>query len=42
LSEFRADGKAKHDDQTDVFTDSLNLLLGKPLSIFDVMRVPKK
>ena len=42
LSEFRADGKAKHDDQTDVFTDSLNLLLGKPLSIFDVMRAPKK
>jgi predicted phage terminase large subunit-like protein len=41
LSEFRADGKAKNDDQTDCLADGLSLLLGKPLSIFDVMRKPK-
>ncbi len=42
LAQFRADGKAPHDDQTDCATDSISQLLGKPLSIFDVIGGEKK
>jgi predicted phage terminase large subunit-like protein len=41
-AQFRADGKSKHDDQTDCLADAILLLLGKPLSIFDVIGKPKR
>lgn len=41
-AQFRKDGKAPHDDRVDSMCDGISQLLGKPLSIFDVMGSPKK
>lgn len=41
-AQFRADGKAPFDDQVDCAADGISQLLGKPLSIFDVMGGEKK
>ncbi len=41
-AQFRADGKAPHDDMIDAMCDSVKGLLGKPLSIFDVIGGEKK
>jgi len=41
-AQFRADGKAPHDDRVDAMADAIKILLGKPLSIFDVIGGDKK
>ena len=41
-AEFRADGKAKHDDLPDAMFYAVSLLLGKPLSILDLVKIPKR
>lgn len=41
-AQFRRDGKAPHDDVVDALADGIKDLLGKPLSIFDVMGEAKK
>ena len=41
-AQFRADGKAPHDDRVDAAADGIKDLLGKPLSIFDVIGGEKK
>lgn len=41
-AQFRADGKAKHDDQVDCLCDGVWFTLGRPLSILDVLGTPKK
>jgi len=38
VAAFQADGNAPHDDQVDVLTDAIEHLLGRGLSIFDVLR----
>lgn len=42
FAQFRADGKSKHDDLCDCLADGVSILLGRPLSIFDVMRINEK
>jgi len=41
LAQFREDGKSTTDDQVDCWSDGVNILLGKPTSILNVLGKPR-